>query len=189
MAGLLAGRNGSVYAFEPVPENFVILERNVRVNGLGHTIIPVQRAVSDRKKTIMLYLYEDSSSHGMYPRNDVGIREVLAVEAVAVDDFLSGCPVDVIKMDIEWHEPFALMGMKRTIAVSSRVVLFTEFNPYFLRRAGVEPRDYLDQLKDFGFRISVIDERRCQIVPIEDYIFADTTDSTFYVNLYCVKQK
>jgi len=188
MAGLLAGRNGLVYAFEPVPENFAILERNVRLNRLGNVIL-VQRAVSDRKKTVMLHLYKDSSSHGMYARHDVGIRGVLAVEAVTVDSVLSGRPVDVIKMDIEGHEPFALIGMKQTIAVSSRLVLFTEFNPYFLRMACVEPRNYLDQLKDVGFRISVIDERRRQLVPLEDYIFPDTTDATFYVNLYCVKQR
>lgn len=158
LAAKILGRTGRVFAFEPIPTNFKILKQNLRINGYDDIVQPVQKAVGDRHKVVTFFLYRDSDSHGMFRHPQAAVKEKISVECITIDEFLGGQPVDVIKMDIEGNEPYALEGMKQTIARSPNLILFAEFAPFFLRRAGVEPKDYLAQLKNFGFDIKAINK-------------------------------
>jgi precorrin-6B methylase 2 len=47
LAARLCGPNGRVFAFEPHPDNFRLLERNIRENG-AENVTAVRKAVADR---------------------------------------------------------------------------------------------------------------------------------------------
>ena len=89
-------------------------------------------------------------------------------------------------MDIEGHEPQALRSMPKPLAASPHLVLFAEYAPAYLKRAGTHPRDYLKQLLDFGFSIHWIDESHRRLLPLEELPQSD--DLQWHVNLYCVKK-
>ena len=188
VAARRVGPEGRVYAFEPVPGNFELLERNIHMNGYRDIIHAVAKAVGDQHTVETMFVYQGSDSHSLYRHPAVAVRETTPVECVRIDEFLKGQPVDVIKMDIEGHEPFALEGMKQTIARSDHLRLFIELAPAYLRRAGVEPEDYLRQLEGLGFEIHLIDEDARRLHPLANTV-PDVRNPTWHANLSCTKRR
>jgi FkbM family methyltransferase len=185
---LLAAKQGAgkVYAFEPVPVNFELLQRNIHMNDFTDIIHPVQRAVGAKQGLVTMFVYEGSDSHSMYRHPLVSVREKISVECIPLDEFLGLEAVDVIKMDIEGHEPYALQGMKQTIASSNKLILFAELAPEYLRRAGAEPKDYLAQLSTLGFETQFIDEHAYSLRSVSgEFLLGGYAGR--YANLYCTK--
>ncbi len=151
---------GEVIAFEPEPSNFSLLNLNLRLNRVASRTQTFPFAVGEGESEVDFYVYRDSDSHAIHRHPEAEIREVIKLRVVSIDDFLDAPRLDVVKMDIEGHEPFALEGMRKTLDNSDSVVLFCELAPEYLRRAGVDPADYLLQLESLGFGMRVIDERR-----------------------------
>jgi FkbM family methyltransferase len=180
LIGARAARStGRVYAFEPEARNFRLLERNIALNRLT-TVMALQRAVGDRAGIASMFVYGDSDSHSLYRHPDAAVRETISVPVVALDDVLQDQTVDVIKIDIEGHEPRALTGMQQTIARNPNVVLITELAPVYLRRGGTEPSDYLRQIESLGLRPLMIDEATGDLRPIKV-----EPEPSWKVNLLC----
>ena len=188
IAARRTGPNGRVYSFEPAPANFELLKKNVQINNYGNYIIPVQKAVGNTSCLLTLFLYKHSDSHGAYRHPDVAVEKTIRAECVTIDQFLKGQLVDVVKMDIEGNEPSALQGMKNTISKSKSLVLFIEFAPLFLQRAGVVPKDYLSQIIGLGFDVNIVDERQRCLIPLTDGGLMQHEGCTWYTNLSCVKK-
>jgi FkbM family methyltransferase len=185
---LLAAKHGAgrVYAFEPVPANFELLRRTIQINDYMNVIHPVQRAVGAEPGLVTMFVYEGSDSHSMHRHPVASVREQISIECITLDEFLEGEAVDIIKIDIEGNEPYALSGLSQMISSRSRLALITELAPEFLRRAGVEPADYLAQLASFGFEVQLIDEKTRSLKPVSQS-FLDGGDPGRYANLFCVK--
>jgi FkbM family methyltransferase len=120
-----------VDAFEPVPETYERLAGNVARNGL--TNVTLHRvALSSRQGTARMAVHPDA--HGC---DQIGAAEV-EPGAVAIevgtrtgDEFLAGSPYgdpDVVKVDIEGHEPEFLEGGWRMFE-RRRPLLIMEVNP------------------------------------------------------------
>jgi hypothetical protein len=78
--------------------------------------------------------------------------------------------------------------MSRTISGSTPLVLFAELAPAYLRRAGTDPREYVELIRNFGFTIHLIDERARQLRPFTlDELARLEQNSSAYMNMYCVK--
>jgi hypothetical protein len=68
--------------------------------------------------------------------------------------------VDLIKMDIEGFEPYALRGM-RELLERNRPVLFLEFAPVNLEQFGkCTPEAFLEDLISRGYEIRVIRKKK-----------------------------
>lgn len=187
IAATQAGQEGKIYAFEPVPANFELLNRNIQMNGYTDIIHAAQKAIGDKQTSVTVFVYKYSDSHSMYRHPQASVKETISVECITIDHFLAGQSVDVIKIDIEGNEPYALEGMKQTISKSDSLILFAEIAPAYLRRAGVEPNDYLAQLASLGFDVQVIDDNLHCLKPIKnDFIWED--DPSWYANLYCTRR-
>lgn len=185
------GERGKVYAFEPAPENFAYLTRNIELNGYTN-IRPINKAVGNRCTVMTLYLAERASFlHGFQPHPHSSTKASISVECVTIDEFLAGEPVDVIKMDIEGSEPYALEGMKGTLSKSKPLALFTEVNPACLARFGVKPTDFLTQLRDLGFESQLVDEENRCLRPVTKEFLREaekSLDSWGNPNLCCLKK-
>jgi len=187
LAARRAGAEGKVYAIEPAPENFQILKKNIELNNLTN-VIPVNKAASDSNANTSFFIAKPNDVQGsLFPtlRTD---EYSVPVECITIDELLSGESVDVVKMDIEGAEPFALKGMTKTLSASPNIVLFLEFHGPWLKRAGVEPQDFLDQLKQSGFECQLINDGRKLLQPLKLEL---TPEEGFYhgfCNIYCVKR-
>jgi len=58
----LVGENGKVFAFEPSPDVFAILQKNVEINGYKNIVLS-QKAVSSKTEKIKLYLCETGATN------------------------------------------------------------------------------------------------------------------------------
>src|SRR5438094_750470 len=78
------GERGRVFAYEPDPDNFRLLRRNVELNGYRN-VRPFQAAVSDRSGTLTLYLSRDNpADHRAYLPADEA-RDGIAIDSYRLD--------------------------------------------------------------------------------------------------------
>lgn len=177
-AAKVVGRGGRVLAFEPVNQNFALLEANVRLNALGSVLEPVQAAVSDHAHTLTMQLSDlNSGDHRVYAttRGDDALfhqsqpRAAQPVQAIVIDEFLSQqqiAQVDVIKMDVQGAEMQALNGMRATLRRNANIMLFFEYWQFGLQAAGTAPRAPLDFLESLGLALWRIDTAAKELEPV-----------------------
>ena len=178
LAARCVGPEGRIYAFEPAPENFKILKKNIELNHLTN-VFPVNKAVSDKAVTLPFFFRQQTGVTGSLFNSEQPDEMRIQVECVTIDEYLDGESVDVVKMDIEGGEPFALNGMKNTLSRSNDMVLFVEIDPACLLQAGMTPETLLAQLDDAGFKCQDIDEAGGTLRPIDA--------GAGFCNIYCVK--
>jgi FkbM family methyltransferase len=191
IAARLVGSEGRVYAFEPDPTNFQLLQKNIQANGYQN-IRPLNRAVSSRAGEVSLYLNPSNrGDHRIYDSGDG--RTSVKVQTLRLDDFFKPLEkkVHFIKMDIQGAEFAALTGMKGLIRKSNGLKLVTEFSPGALQTAGAKPARYLQDLLSLGFRLFEISEKGKSIHPVTSAQLLNRPwgGAEEYTNLYCVKSK
>ena len=111
------GPTGSVFSFEPVPENFALLHKNIQLNELSQ-VQTFPQAIFSGKKEISIAVPDESpnSGEGSVVHHH-GARQYL-VPAITLDSFCvpSGVRPDILKMDVEGAEYDVLLGAQETIS-------------------------------------------------------------------------
>jgi FkbM family methyltransferase len=132
----------SVVAVEANPQTSELLQLNVSLNNLTNCKV-IRRAASNQAGQIE-FVMNRSNSGGSKRKPAVHLQnyfydnpEVVKVEAGRLDDLLAGEEFDVVLMDIEGSEYFALQGMQRILA--SVGVLQVEFLPHHLLYVAAVP--------------------------------------------------
>jgi FkbM family methyltransferase len=113
-----------VVAFEPVPQIFDALKRNIELNAVENRVSAYPTALSDQNGTATLFVpvsqgldYESTASLARGSWQERKGSPAISVPVVAFDDFERQHPlkVDLVKIDVEDHEASVLRGMQRTI--------------------------------------------------------------------------
>ncbi len=172
LAGKLVGDAGRVYAFEPDPVNFALLERNVRLNGLRNVVLE-QRAASNANGDALLFAnprFRGDSRLYDVPAGEpiatlLGIdepRETVEVKTIRLDDYFTGreTAIDFIKIDTQGAEAVILEGMRETLLRSTDLVMALEFVPQLIRDFGADPEKMMEQLAELDLRYYQIGLRR-----------------------------
>ncbi len=190
IAAKIVGARGRVYAFEPDPDNFALLKKNVEYNCYANVIL-VNSAVSDQNKTARLFLNKlNKGDHRLYDSKDG--RPSITVQTLKLDSYFKKLDpkIHFIKMDIQGSEARALNGMKGLIRKNPKVRLVSEFSPGSLKLNGQKPGKYLADLKKLGFKLWEISEKNGILRPADiKRLSALSDDSNVYTNLFCVKTK
>lgn len=180
-AARLLGGQGKVYSFEPAPLTFEILKDNVQVNGfLELGVIELnQAAVTDKAGIAKLATFSNNSGHNTLFCG-AEHRQWVEVRTVSLDQVLKALThVDVVKIDAEGAEPLILRGMKETIARNPDIHILLEFAPEHLRRAGVEPGEFLGEISSLGFGVRRINEETGELMDTS----RQDLDAVFSANL------
>ena len=183
----IVGGKGKVYAFEPDPENYRLLVKNIELNGYDN-VIPMQKAVSNRTGTTELFLHPvDMGSHRIYNSNDG--RESIKIEMVSLDEFFEGKEnkVDVIKMDVEGAEIAALQGMKNILQNNDDVKIFTEFSPAATRTFGYSPEEGLNELIKSGFKLYHINDLKGETTPVSIDSLMQMCPGEMFTSIYIAR--
>jgi len=126
----------SVVAIEANPRTFGLLQRNLILNDCAN-VEAINRAASDKEEELQFLMNRvNPGGSKRMPKVHKYMYfsdkpEVITVKASRLDDILAGRTFDVIFMDIEGSEYFALGGMPRLLAASK--VLCMEFVPHHLK--------------------------------------------------------
>lgn len=162
----LVGKSGKVFAFEPEPNNFQLLKKNVEVNGYNHVVVE-QKAVSNLNSTIKMYISNSPKDHRIYDTEDD--RESIEIESITLDEYFKDFnqKIDFIKSNIQGADFAAFQGMKSIINKSkSNIVMALEYNPAMIKGFGSgNAEEFLDQLLVNDFKLYDLRWKE-KIVPI-----------------------
>ncbi len=95
-------KNGKIYCFEPVKENFDLLKANLDLNNIKN-IVAVNAAVSIRTGIVTIYLNEDEAGHSMHV---MGTKQI-QVKSLSLQDIFDSNKIercDFLKIDCEGEE-------------------------------------------------------------------------------------
>lgn len=167
LASRLVGSQGKIFSFEPEPNNFYYLKKNIEINRYDN-IYPFDKAVSNINEKIPLFICDyDSGHHTIKQYGGVKVyshgrrteERIINVDAVRLDDFLRNKveKVDIVKMDIEGAEALAIEGMKNILRGNKDIKIIMEFFPLFIEKMGNSPVKLIETIKnEMGLNIFVV---------------------------------
>jgi len=149
----------SLTVIEPNPDSFRLLELNLTLNRC-HNVRALNLAASNREEQLS-FLASKANSGGskrLPLRRDYRYfydqPDLISVAAAPLDNVFPGSSFDVIAMDVEGSEYFALQGMPRLLAEAHTLAI--EFVPHHLANvAGISVSQFVDQLEPFFDRLLV----------------------------------
>lgn len=144
--------DGRVFAFEPSPQNFPRLRRNIELNPTLR-VTPLNAGASDTESRARLSI-RGSCSRVVEDHADPATATA-EVRLVRLDDFAfrDGHPLPAfLKIDVEGHAARVLTGARRVLAERRPPLLIELHDPAEV--AGV--RAILDQ---YGYRVETLDRR------------------------------
>jgi len=141
-----------VYAFEPDPDNFALLQHNLAING-AERVSAVNKAAGAQAGCLALHKY-GAGNTGRHSLLAIHEGQTVSVQVIALDEFwqeqaLGDTPVRLLKMDIEGYELFALRGASQILQRCEWVLI--EHSPDYMRLAGLDPEDLVNLLVQAGF--------------------------------------
>ncbi len=123
-----------IYAFEPNPTAFQVLERNAAAYGL----VPLNLGCGDRKAALPLYDYAEAAGsvhaslyHEVITFLHKGHSNATRINIIPLAEFIEErgiANVDLVKIDTEGHELMVLAGLQPMLANNQIDVVQFEFN-------------------------------------------------------------
>lgn len=167
LGAVASGTAGQVASFEPHPDLFRVLERNVteapRADRLARIALH-NIALGDRDGEAWLLLPPGFGSNDGTARivtEAAASDRTVAVRVRRLDDVLGGVGADVLKLDVEGHEPQVLAGGIGTL--QARRITHVVFEDHDVTRS-----EAVRMLRDAGYRIFALgwSMRRLRIEPL-----------------------
>jgi FkbM family methyltransferase len=116
-----------IIAIEPIPTNFIILWKNIKINNIEN-VIPLKFACIDIDKEIQFHISLKSYAHSLAKR-ETSIS--LMVKGRSLDSIVNEMQlesIDILKIDVEGAEPMVLRGGLNTIK-KYKPIIFIEISP------------------------------------------------------------
>ncbi len=163
---LLAGRrvreNGRIVAWEPAPSAYEHLCTHLKLNGLEGICRSIPEIISDGSQSEMAFEIDDGNEASFsnrlgYSAPDKTRKKTIRVLARSLDYWagqLDRHP-DVIKMDIEGAEIFALRGGRRLFAgeFGKQPKVLLSVHPASIHQYGATTQELEDLVRGFGYRV------------------------------------
>ncbi len=167
LAGWRTYPDGQVWSFEPNPNIFPLMRSNLHNNGYSGIARTRKLALSEQAGSSSLRIFKGyEATSTIRDVSDAFVRHTAAetgydsytveVDVDTLDAQMADVPgIDVMKIDIEGHEPAMIRGAIKLLARSPSVKIVMEFVPPVL---GLGPSSELARLlRSLGFAIYVIE--------------------------------
>lgn len=158
IAANIMQNKGRVYSFEPEPNNYDILLKNVENNDYEN-IIPINKAVSNYDGKIKFFRDKRNLGGHSFSKGNLGnFADFLEIEAVTLDSYFKDIVdnIDVIKIDTQGAEGLIIDGADNLLK-NKNIKILMEYWPYGLRNMGADPYQLLVKMVKKGFKISFVD--------------------------------
>ncbi len=155
IAAAEVGGEGAVHAFEPVPRTFMRLVSHLEANGLTGIVRANSEALWHRDEPVRLSLRSELAENtAAYSVAAASMTvDTITCRGVRLDDYVKRgglTRVDVMKIDIEGAELFALQGATEVLA-RWRPMIFIELSRYTCNAVGYDPQRILEFVKPYGY--------------------------------------
>jgi len=166
------GPSGHVVAFEPSEWARDRLIRNLALNDAANVIVEQAAAGATTEEAMTLLV---PNGYRLDGRNTA--REA-TVKLWALDDYLAGRKIDLLKIDTDGWERDVLMGAVVTIEAWRPVVMF-EFCPKHAARNGFDPLEPFDILAARGYHFEGEDGRKLDRAGVLDQLGDEVSLNVF----------
>ena len=161
IAAHLVGEEGKVISLEPDPRMFSVLRENIHRNQLEQVVV-LQLAASNEASPVRLTGFEENQGNYGLSRisNSNNSDATFEAPAVSLDHLFSELNVnrvDLLKMDIEGGEKFALEGASDALTQHWIDRILLEVHPQLLKEHGQSEEEIFSFLYDLGYRPFHID--------------------------------
>lgn len=169
VASKIVGPAGRVVAFEPEEATYAQLQANVKLLDIPN--VTAERAgLSDVDG--MLALTRDAHNPGGHSFIAANVRETGVSETVPIhrlDSYLANEPrkIGILKLDVQGFEQRLINGAAGRIA-RDKPVIFCEVWPKGMVAAGDDAGPFLQQIRDFGYRLGVIEPAGVRTVNVAE---------------------
>jgi FkbM family methyltransferase len=130
VAARIVGPGGQIHSFEPVSKVYDRFEENIKLNHLSN-IFANQNAVYQTSEVLELFVSaKENAGMSSIFHHDTESGKIEKVQAITIDDYVEKNKIqriDMVKIDIEGAEIFALNGMRNSIS-RFRPVILVELN-------------------------------------------------------------
>ena len=169
VAMLRLGHFKEALAFEPGPENFQFLTRNIEQNRMKGAIRPFPFALTESSGEVEMELSEENyGDHRVRSPGAAGPglmgedgRRTVRVPARSLDEVLASMAavdprrIGLIWVDTQGHEGHFFRGARKTLA--HRMPVLSEFWPYGILRSGLDRESYAEIVRSLFSHLVVID--------------------------------
>jgi FkbM family methyltransferase len=141
-------KNGKIFCYEPIKENYKILIENIEMNQIQN-IFPNNLAVTKETSRVKIFLNDDQSGHSMFIQNKNFVEvDSKSLSDIFIDNGIKEC--DFLKLDCE--------GAEYEIVESLSADLFTKINKTAIEYHMVDTKPELlkqliNKLKQFSFSV------------------------------------
>jgi FkbM family methyltransferase len=156
LAAHLVGKAGRVVSLEPDPRLFPILQESIVRNYLEQVTV-LQVAAASEEGTLKLAGYNESGDNFGISRivcegEQESTFDVIARPLDKLFDDLGLHTIDLLKMDIEGFEWYALSGLENSLSHLRIKRLLIELHPAEIAGHGQSLKEIIGQLRGFGYR-------------------------------------
>ena len=161
------GTTGRIVAFEPDPDNFALLSRNVARCTDAPRIQLRQQAIGESAGTVKLFLSDiNRGDHRIF--DDGTDRMAIEVPLASLDSILSNesrLP-DLVKSDTQGSEARIIRGARGLLSSGWRPVFVLEFWPFGLSGSGDDSFALWQELFELGYQTFEVTEARPRLFPL-----------------------
>jgi FkbM family methyltransferase len=176
---------GCVHSFEPIPSNFAQLKKHVQENQISDLVRLNQAALWNEDARVQLampaHVSNNAGAFSIGVASEKG-AEPFEATAVRMDTYWTQNKLkrlDLIKMDIEGAEPFALEGGLEIISQFKPIILM-EICKMTLQRFGKNASAIWGPLTDLGYKAWRIGFSADTSGPVQDFKSLEQCNVFFY---------
>jgi FkbM family methyltransferase len=171
---LAAGVAGArAVSFEPSPETFAMLSRNVGLNGLHERVRPVNAAVGRQPGTVQFSIGLGTENHvaGATETENFQLTQMTTLDRELADN-----PAVLLKVDVEGFETEVFAGADKTLKNQVLQAIIVEHNG-FGNRYGYDEEKLHAQIRNEGFSPCRYEPFERRMLPLPD----DYLDNIIYI--------
>jgi FkbM family methyltransferase len=160
---LIAGKDNShlkIIAFEPVPENWEILRRNLEINDITNTVV-INKAISNRKTRAEFNKSIASECGGLFNDSTIPSLGQFEVETIPLSEILTEFKDlrTLINISTNGHEMQVLESCEEILRENDNIQLLLELNPTGCQLNGSTPELILTRLREIGYTTFFLDDQ------------------------------
>ena len=156
-AAKLVGPKGHVYAFEPNPNSFKLLKKNVKANKFKNVTL-FNMAVTDKVSKTSLYVNNQNTGDTRISKPGIPSRKI-KVETTNLDRVLKNTKVDFMKIDVQGAEMLVLKGAEKVLVKNKKMKTLLEVWPYGLNKLKTSGKNLIKMISDMGFKVYSVSDK------------------------------
>jgi FkbM family methyltransferase len=124
----------AVISFEPVPNNCLLLKANLFLNQT-HNITLIEKALSNTDTKMGIDKGNSRNTNNTISelsKKDEDATNQIMIDVAVGDELIEALNlkqrINLIKIDVEGHEPFVVEGLRKTISANQPIVYWEAFN-------------------------------------------------------------